>query len=272
MMKLLLWGSLACYSVGLIQALVMLVRKQTIEWKTTQWILALGFFAHTGSLVLRGIEVGRCPLLLQQEVCSFLAWSVMAYYLGTKYWYRSQALVSFVMPVVFILTLAGLLLPSSESVPFALRLGQRPTLLFLHIALFLFAYGAFIITFLAGLMYIIQERSLKQKRFGSLWFKLPSLDTCDDMSYKSVGIGFVLLTLGIVTGIVSSRHIDGLYWHGDPSEFLALATWCVYLFMVHCRLTAGWRGRRAALLSIAGFVMTLVSLGGVGYFSGFHFE
>lgn len=270
--KMLLFLSLLCYGVGVVHSLWLLIRKQNVLFPVAMGAMVVGFLAHTASLVMRGIEVQRYPLMMHQEVSSFLAWAVMAYFLGAQFWYRSKSLSLFVIPVVFIFTATALLLPSDREVPSLLRFGENSPLLVVHASVFVLAYAAFVITFLAGVMYLIQERELKLKRFGSFVFRLPSLDTCDDLSYKSLGIGFVLMTFGIVTGIVGSHHVAGIYWRGDPSEFLALATWIIYLFMIHCRLTAGWRGRRAALVGIVGFAMTLVSLVGVGYLSGFHFE
>lgn len=270
-MKYLLIFSFACYAVGTAFAVFHFIRRKSNLPKPALGAVLIGFLAHTVSLLARGVEVNRCPLLLYQEVFSFLAWVVTAYYLGVSWRYRAQALSLFVLPVVLLFALTGLLLPT-ENVPTELVSPGNHWLLVVHVALFVFSYGAFAMTFLAGVMYLIQERQLKLKKFGTAFFRLPSLDTCDDLSYKSLGAGFVLLTLGIVTGIAGSRHIDGIYWHGDPLEFLVMATWFVYLFMVHCRLTAGWRGRRAAFLGIAGFAMAMVSLAGVGYLSGFHFE
>jgi ABC-type transport system involved in cytochrome c biogenesis permease subunit len=134
----------------------------------------------------------------------------------------------------------------------------------------IFAYAAFIVTFLAGIMYIIQERELKLKRFGSSFFKLPALDTCDDLGYKAMSAGFVMLTLGMVAGIVWSGRHFGVYFHGDPIEILSLLTWFTYLFIIHYRVTAGWRGRRAAIVAIIGFVFVLFSLVGFKYLGGFH--
>jgi cytochrome c-type biogenesis protein CcsB len=269
--KTLLIVSVACYAVGLLHAIFVFVRKQNSLFTVALFAVAAGFLLHTGSLAMRGLEVGRFPLVNYQEVCSFLGWTVAAYYLCVHFWYRSQALSPFIMPIIFVFAVTAWLVPVPTDPDVTSRFrGTSGLLLAVHGGFFVFSYAAFVITFLAGAMYIIQERELKRKRFGSIFHRLPSLDTCDDLSYKSLGLGFALLTLGILTGIVGSRRLNGIYWNGDPLEFLTLATWVVYFFVMHYRLTAGWRGRRAAWLGVAGFVIVLASLVGVGYFNGFH--
>lgn len=269
--KLLLLISIACYSVGLFHALNVFARKQNGLFPVALWGFALGFATHTTSILAQGWEVRRCPLFTYQEVCSFLGWSMAAYFLGAHFWYRSRAFASFAMPMVFLFTVAAWVLPAHND-PAAVRrfTGQMESLLTIHVVFFVFSYAAFAILFLAATLYVVQERQLKKKRFGGLLERLPSLDTCDDLSSKSLLVGFVLLSLGILTGIVGSRRLNGFYWHGDPLEFLALATWIIYFCVVHYRLTAGWRGRRAALLGIAGFVVVLISLVSIGFLNGFH--
>ena len=90
-------------------------------------------------------------------------------------------------------------------------------------------------------MYLMQERELKSKTFGAASTGSRRQHR-DDIGYHSLTVGFVLLTLGMITGIVWSKQRDGTYWHFDPKEVMALVTWFVYLFMIHYRLTAGWRG------------------------------
>ncbi|HNC44216.1 MAG TPA: hypothetical protein PLU80_08620, partial [Acidobacteriota bacterium] len=81
-MKMLLFLSLLCYGVGVVHSLWLLIRKQNVLFPVAMGAMVVGFLAHTASLVMRGIEVQRYPLMMHQEVSSFLAWAVMAYFLG----------------------------------------------------------------------------------------------------------------------------------------------------------------------------------------------
>jgi ABC-type uncharacterized transport system permease subunit len=139
-----------------------------------------------------------------------------------------------------------------------------------HVTLVIFSYAAFVVTTVCGVMYLIQERELKSKHFGAAFQRLPALNTCDEIGHRSATIGFVLLTLGVVTGIFWNNQRDGRFWHNDPKEVMAIITWFVYLFMMHYRLTAGWRGRRVAWLSIAGFVIVMLTWLGARALGGYH--
>jgi ABC-type transport system involved in cytochrome c biogenesis permease subunit len=155
--------------------------------------------------------------------------------------------------------------PEGQDAPGTANPPLQAILLSLHVGFILLAYAAFFITFGAGLMYIIQERELKHKRFGTIFYRLPSLDTCDGISKKSMAIGFALLTIGILAGLGYTRAHYGVYWKGDPLEIFSAATWVLYLFLIQTRMTAGWGGRTGALASIVSFLIVVCSLFGVRY-------
>jgi ABC-type transport system involved in cytochrome c biogenesis permease subunit len=132
------------------------------------------------------------------------------------------------------------------------------------------AFAAFFIAFGAGLMYIIQDRELRLKRFGTAFYKLPSLDVCDAISFRATTAGFILLTAGIIAGVAWSKAKNGFYWHGGPEEIISVFIWLIYLLIIQSRLSAGWGGRRAAVASVIGFVLLVSSLAGVRYLGTLH--
>ncbi len=106
---------------------------------------------------------------------------------------------------------------------------------------------------------------------GRFLSRFPSLDSLDDLIYKTIAAGFPLLTIGIVTGAAWANYAWGSYWSWDPKETWSLITWFVYLVFLHARVTREWRGKRVALLSIIGFVAVLFTYFGVNYvLSGLH--
>jgi ABC-type transport system involved in cytochrome c biogenesis permease subunit len=111
---------------------------------------------------------------------------------------------------------------------------------------------------------------LKQKRAGALAERLPSLQKLDRFLVTSVIVGVITMTLGILTGAIWAERVWGRYWGWDPKEIAALITWLIYLFLIHCRLNAGWRGKRAAILSVIGFISVLFTFLGASYFRGMH--
>lgn len=93
----------------------------------------------------------------------------------------------------------------------------------------------------------------------------------DEVGYKTIAIGFPLLTLGIITGAVWANEAWGTYWGWDPKETWSLITWLFYAAYLHARYTRGWRGQRAAILSIAGFLAVVFTYLGVNLLlSGLH--
>lgn len=270
-MKALLVLSLAFYLVGVIQAGLAFFQKPRLPFLIPMVTTIGGFLLHTAALVIRGMQTSRCPIALQPELFLFLGWTLVGYFIIASLWNRTQIFTIYIFPLAFLATLVGTIAPLPDVAPVGLKVGG--SLLFpVHVSLVMIAYAAFFITFLTGVMYIFQERELKLKRFGSIFGRFPALDTCDSLSYKSTSLGFILLTLGIVTGIIWSGQRYGIYWHGDPVEIITMLTWLVYMFMIHYRVTAGWRGRRAAIVGILGFVLVVVSLIGIKYLGRVHFH
>ena len=275
-MDLLLLVALLCYLASAFYAVIIFALRSNASDKRLVALVGMGFAAHTASIVAEWIELGHFPIVNAKEVCSFVGWAIVAYYLLLRARYKSRALSTIVLPLTFVVTLVSLLLPEptqpiSPALLGAIDASAMTRVIFpLHVSLLIFSYAAFFITTIGGVMYLIQERELKAKSFGAAFYRLPALNTCDEIGYRSVTIGFVLLTLGMVTGIIWNSQRDGKLWHNDPKEVLALVTWCVYLFVIHYRLTAGWRGRRTAWLAIAGFVIVLCTWIGARYLPGYH--
>ena len=135
--------------------------------------------------------------------------------------------------------------------------------LFIHSTLAFISYAMFAVAFGAAIMYLIQQHFLKKKRLGPLYQKLPSLDVLDEINYRCMTFGFPLLTIAIITGAIWAETAWGTYWSWDPKETWSLITWFIYAALLHGRLTTGWRGRRAAVLSIIGFFVLLFTFLGV---------
>ena len=130
---------------------------------------------------------------------------------------------------------------------------------------------ALFIAFSAAVLYLIQERDLKSKHPRMFYSRLPSLEICDDLAYRALAIGFPLMTLGILAGALWAQTVWGAKdWARDPKILFSIFTWLIYLLLIHYRLIAGWRGKKAAYLSIAGFVGVLVTFLGTSYFAGLH--
>lgn len=125
------------------------------------------------------------------------------------------------------------------------------------------SYCAFFAASLAAALYLIQDGAIKSKLAGAVFNRLPSLSFLDRLNYRSIALGFPILTLAILSGFMWTKNIYGVYWHTFNSRHLyALALWLVYALILHVRLTAGLRGRKVAVLSLAAFVIGVITLFG----------
>ena len=268
-MRPILLAVLAAYVVAAIHAVMAFVNKRKALQRVSQVSLAIGFVLHTISLIADWIIEGHYPLFGLRETLSFLAWTLVASYALVLYRYGTQALGSFTLPLVFVLTLVALLIPASGAEQE--RNGFSSTWLFpVHTTLLLFAYGAFFVVFLASVMYLLQERALKLKTFTAIFHRLPSITTLNDIATTALIIGLTFLTVGIATGMLWSSSRDGLIWHNDPKEIFAVLTWLLYLLLILYRSTARWRGRIAAWLGVAGFALVLCTFLGTRLMGGYH--
>ncbi len=267
-MSMLMIHVLACYGAGMLGAIATLIWKRKDVFTVAVSLMVLGFGLHTAHLMIGILREGHLPLYGAQEVCSFLGWALVVYFLVVQARYPTHALAGLLFPTATALTLISALASPAPDVPEALA--DNPYLFSIHAGFVLLAYAAFFTTFMAAVLYILQEREIKGKHFGAIFHRLPSLDTCDSIGFRALATGFVLLTAGIGFGMVWSFRRSGTAWNGQPIEYFAVCTWLVYFFLVHYRITAGWRGRRAAIGAIVGFSLVVVSLAVLRFGTGFH--
>lgn len=242
--------TLLLYSLGLWHALVTVVRRRQRLFKLALGSISLGAVFHLVSIVDQGLAQGRLPVNTLHQMASLIGFLITCTFLLVYWRYKYESLAIFVFPTVFLLTMvAGL---AGETPP-----PVSPSLvrwwLSLHVVLLLLGYAALTLTFAAGVMYLIQEKELKSKRPRAFYYRLPPLDALDDLAYRTLAIGFVLVTLGLIAGSFWAFHAWGSNWIVDPTIALAFVTWGIYLALVFSRIAIGWRGRKAAYFSIAGF-------------------
>ena len=269
-MRSLLLAVLAAYVVSAIHAVLAFLNKRRALQRVSEWAMATGFVLHTATLIADWAIDGHYPLFTRRETLSFLAWTLVASYGLVLYRYRARPLGVVTLPLVSLLIfLAAIIRPampdnSEASIRSAIWLFP------VHTTLFLFAYAAFFVVFLASIMYLLQERELKLKTFSGIFYRLPSLTTVNEIATSSTAIGLTLLTVGIATGMVWASSRYGRLWHNDPKEIFAALTWLLYLLLILYRSTSGWRGRKAAWMGVVGFALVLLTFLGARLMGGYH--
>lgn len=228
-------------------------------------LMILSGVLQSGYILLGFALTGHTPLTSQHDAVVFFAWSTSIAYLSFRWRYSVKNFGTPVSLMIFLLLLvASFSHKSFAPLPPALQSVWLP----IHGGVSLVAYGFLTLAFCGSLMYLLLERELKSKRFGYFFARFPSLGALDQLNHHCLLAGFAFLTVGIVTGSLWARQAWGTYWQWDPKETWSLITWCVYLVQLHQRLTVGWRGKKAAAMSVLGFIGVLFTLWGVTYLLG----
>jgi HemX protein len=186
-----------------------------------------------------------------------MVWLAAGAYLLLQRFYRLPTLGAFVTPLLLVTLLPALFgTPGHpELPPDAIR---HPTLT-LHIIAAGLGVALFGIAFGAALMYLLQEREVKGKKFGALFSRLPSLDALDRMVQRLVRAGFVVYSVALVAGTITATTIWKSAWTWDAQQIVSTSVWLLYGGLVQLR-HSGWHGRRYALLTLVGFVLVLGSM------------
>ncbi len=286
-----------CYFLAMVSYIVYLVRRKGPVGIIASSLAYLGFFLHTAAIGLRWkasyvMGFGHAPLSNLYESIVFFAWTVLLLYglFEARYKYRSVG--AFVLPVAFLamafaqygaplVRSAGLIIGSEALGNFSIPTGIQALLpalqsdwLLYHVVTCFLGYAGFAVGAAVSIMYLVRagkEDGAGAVKTGGVFSLFPPARLLDQINYQAIMIGFPLLTLGIVTGAVWANYAWGSYWSWDPKETWSLIVWLIYAAFLHARITRGWVGKRAAILSIVGFAATVFCYLGVNLLlSGLH--
>ncbi|MEW6388386.1 MAG: c-type cytochrome biogenesis protein CcsB [Thermodesulfobacteriota bacterium] len=231
-------------------------------------VMGVGLAGHTLGLVGRTWSLGMLPVATLGGALQVFAWALVAAFLILNWRFPIKVLGALVAPLAALVVSGSLILPGKVGVVSPLL---HSFWLTVHVILALLGNAALTLAGLGGIFYLVQERQLKGKKFGFFYRRLPSLEQLDALNYWCLTIGFPLLTGGIITGSLYAQYTLGSFWSWDPKEVLTLSAWLVYAVLLHERLAVGWRGRRAALLAICGFLILIVTFVGANlWLTGYH--
>ena len=237
--------------------------------------LSGGVLVETAAIGLRWYEsyalgIGRAPLTNMYESLAFFSWTIALIYLALERKYRVKTVGAFIAPFPFLIMAYASLNPNDIQ---PLVPALQSNWLISHVVTCFVGYAAFAVSFAVSILYLFKAGSEQHstKSPGAFWGFLPASSALDEIGYKTIAIGFPLLTIGIVTGAFWANVAWGTYWSWDPKETWSLIVWLIYAAYLHARITRGWRGKRAAILSIVGFSATIFCYLGVNLIlSGLH--
>lgn len=264
--------------------------------------MALANLTLAALLGARWLEGGYFPISNLYESLFFLAWGFTAAHLIAERMSRSRWVGVFTAPVVLgISAFAALVLPEDMQKSAPLVPALKSNWLMMHVSVMMLSYAALMVGALLAIAFLIISRGqaveLRGSSVGTGSFRsgassqplsldgdnsagavavltkpqsfvfapesLTLADTLDNISYRVIGLGFPLLTIGLISGAVWANEAWGSYWSWDPKETWALITWLVFAAYLHARITKGWQGRKPALLAAGGFGVIWVCYLGV---------
>ncbi len=234
--------------------------------------MAIATAVNVGAFILRWMETywvgyGHAPLASLYESLVFFSMTIGLIYLFVEYRYKFRTIGVFAALSAF-LALAYASLPSVGSQIQPLMPALKSNWLIIHVMTYFVGYAALTLAFCASLLFLIKSAG-KNPDTGVLGH-IPGFKALDDLTYQMVMLGFLFITLGLVTGAVWAEQAWGRYWGWDPKETWSLITWFIYATLLHARLMRGWEGKRLAYLSVLGFAAVLFTYFGVNLLPGLH--
>jgi cytochrome c-type biogenesis protein CcsB len=254
--------------------LLMMVMGKEVFGRLATLVTVAGFGGHTFAIALRWIEsyqlgIGHAPLSNLYESLIFFAWTIALLYLVVEWKTKNRTIGAFATPLAFLAMAYASYSPGISSGIQPLVPALKSNWLIAHVITCFFGYAAFSLAFGLSIMFLLKKLdSPKRKNF---FVKvIPESSLLDELTYQMTVIGFLLLTLGIITGSVWAHSAWGSYWSWDPKETWSLITWLVYAALLHSRMVRGWKGNKLATMSIIGFCCVLFTYFGVNYLAGLH--
>merc|ERR1719313_3027876 len=251
--------------------------------------MASANFALLVLLVLRWVDAGHFPLSNMYESLLFLSWGISSvhFYLAYKIPQSGVAGTLTSPTALGVLAFATLILPPELQRATALVPALKSNWLFMHVSVMMMSYATLLVGSLMSFGFLVidllagegaslpalgaaeaaaapeaelakPEKADEEDSYGG---KRDLLETCDDLAYRSIGLGFAFLTIGIISGAVWANEAWGSYWSWDPKETWALITWLFYAVYLHGRIYKDWSPKKTAAVSASGFVIVWICYG-----------
>jgi len=215
-------------------------------------------------LVLRGLWAGRVPWGNMYEFSLTWTFGILAVFLVVS---LRRDIRWLGLPVIFLSMLSlGLAVTVLYTEAAQLVPALRSWWLIIHVAAAVICGGAFSVAAAISALYLWRERAERKGHVTGIVAALPDASRLDTLAYRILAFAFPLWTFAVISGAIWAEYAWGRYWGWDPKETWAFITWVIYAGYLHARSTAGWRGRRAAYISLLGFVSFLINYFGVNIF------
>lgn len=252
--------TVAAYILAMASYFVYYANKRQKLHTIASLLIMAGFFFHTLAILFRGIGAERVPLSNQYEFATAFAWAVALFLIIVDKKFKFPSLGVFVSPILF-LVIGYAAMQNKEVRPLmpALQSGW----LVIHVSFAVISYGAFAVACAVSCMYLARARkkaAADEEAGQALSSELANLDL---LTHRIIMVGYLFLTLTIVTGAIWGQYAWGRFWAWDPKETWSLITWIIYTVYLHMRRTHGLMGRKSAWFAILGFLAVIFTFIGV---------
>lgn len=276
------------------------IRKKSNKFSFS-WVLRLGIATSIIAnieifyfLITRWLTAGYFPLSNLYESVLFLTWCLNAVQLVSELKTSSVIIGSILTPIqLALISFSAFILPQEMQKPASLVPALQSNWLMLHVSMMMLSYAILILGSLLSVLIVLLSRKTEQivanktdssnvsdinaiellefTNIKGFSFRERLLVNLDTWSYRTIGLGHIALTLGILAGAVWANESWGSYWSWDPKETWSFITWLVFTAYLHARLVNNWRRTDAALIGSVGFVSIWISYLGVNFLaSGLH--
>ena len=250
-----------CYVASSLLAVVSLLGTKPGGERAALALMAVGGTALAGVLVYCGLRAGAIPVFNRFEALTCYALAISGAYLLLTAFRHTRGIAVILIPYATIILLCGISALGRDAGGAAPVQGPW---LALHVLTAYAAYGVFTLASINAAVYLMQDSSLKHKRCGVVWERLPSLETLDHLMSRLVGLAFLLFSIAIVIGfILVYRNGGGDEWFTDTKVGATVATWILLAVLVHMRASVDRHGRGVALVTVAGLACLLFTFIGV---------
>ena len=255
------WMAMAFYvAATVLYAYHVATKRAALSWYAT-FATGAGFLAHTASIGLRSRATSGTELS-GSNVLVLMAWALVLVYFVLEHLVKRKVYGAFLVPIALVLMLVAQIGGLSSTVLAELPAEHAALLdnwrIGIHVAIIAFANAGYLISAVASGVYLVLERQLKSRKTSKLMNRLPSLTQTDMIARRSVAWAFPGYTAGMILGALRAIETDVQLWWADPRVVLAGIVWLVFVAYQLLRWRWGWGGRRAAYISLVGFVLVVV--------------
>ncbi len=231
-------------------------------------VLILSFLASSFFVVYEARATGTVlPVTALYQALFFFSWSMVLIYLLMSWKLELDTFGLVLLPLIMAMSGTALVFFKQPSAP-AYPYNQW---FLIHVLTAFLAYASFALSFVGALLYLAQNRGLKSKKLNAFYHKLPSLESLESVVYRTMVLGFPLLTLALASGFLWAKDVYGGFWRWDPKFVASTLTWLIYLGILYVHYVSLIRGRKVVMASLFAFFCVLLTFLGVNFFeTGVH--